>query len=95
MVATIDVIMDFGGFDLIHDAVGDHEIVDSPAGVIFPSVEAIAPPRVFDGVGMKVSKGIGKAFGEVSLEHEMPVLEPLLPVLHPKSRHSYDWSGDF
>ena len=49
MVATIDVIMDFSGFDLIHDAVGDDEIVDSPAGVLFPGVEAVAPPRVLNG----------------------------------------------
>ena len=46
MVAAVNVGKDAGRLDLFRCAVRAQEVVDAPAGVVLPRVEAVAPPRV-------------------------------------------------
>ena len=46
MVAAVNVGKDAGRLDLFRRAVRAQKVVDAPAGVVLPRVEAVAPPRV-------------------------------------------------
>ena len=58
---------------LLAQSVGDDKIVDAPADVLLPGVEAVAPPGVFRRVGMLEAPGIGEAGGQ-----QLGELAPLL-----------------
>ena len=44
MVGAVDFVVDGGRLYLRSEAVGDDEVVDAPAGVLFAGVEAVRPP---------------------------------------------------
>ena len=53
VVGAKDILVDGGGGDLVRDPVGDQEIVDAPANVLFPGLEHVAPPGVaLRGIGI-------------------------------------------
>lgn len=58
VVAAIDFVMYFRGFNALHEALAHEEIVDAPAGVGGPSVKAVAPPGVFPFRRMQSPKSV-------------------------------------
>ena len=52
MVASVDLVMDLHAFDSREKRGGAKEIVNSPTSVILPCVEAVAPPGIFDRLGV-------------------------------------------
>ena len=47
VVGAKDLGVDLGGADLVFEAVGDEEIVQTPADVLLAGVEAVRPPGIF------------------------------------------------
>ena len=62
MVGTQDVGMDLGTTELVVEGSGGDKIVDTPAGILLASLEAVGPPGV-DAflVGIEIAEGVGKA----------------------------------
>ncbi len=60
MVRSHDVVEDEGIFDMGHEPVADQEIIDPPADVVLPCPKALAPERVLDLIGMKMTERVGK-----------------------------------
>ena len=61
VVRALDVRIDGRGGDFVRNAVGDEEIVDTPARVVRPGVEHIAPPCVrAGGVRVEAAEGVGE-----------------------------------
>lgn len=64
MVRTQNLVMDRCGGDPVCDSVGYDKIVNAPAGIVFPGIEAVAPPAVHtSGIGVQVAEGIRKTTG--------------------------------
>jgi hypothetical protein len=61
MVASHYVAEDKAVLDLREKSVGDDEIVDTPPDVLFSCLHHIAPPGIFDLVGVKRAEGIGES----------------------------------
>ena len=49
---------------LLAQAVGHHEVVDAPAGVLFAGTETVRPPRVGHLLGIFVAERVGEAAAE-------------------------------
>ena len=68
MVGTVNFAMVLRGFYFVEDPFADNEIVNSPTRVLFPGVEAVAPPGVFDLLGIKgpvdVDEAVAQQVGE-------------------------------
>ena len=61
MVGAKDLVVDLSGADAVCNAPGNDKIVDAPARVLFPGVEAVAPPAVLHLVRVNRTEGVGKA----------------------------------
>ena len=64
VVAAQDTGVDLRVGDLGHQTVGDHEIVDAPAGILLPGLEAVRPPRIFHPVRIERAEGVAEATGQ-------------------------------
>ena len=64
MVAAVDVAAYHNVANLGHEAVGDEKIVYPPPHVLFAGAHAVAPPAVFDLVGVQAAVGVGEAAAE-------------------------------
>ena len=64
MIGAEYLVMDLAIEDLVHESLADHVIVDAPACIVFSSVEAVAPPGVFDLVFMKEAECIDIAMAK-------------------------------
>ena len=61
--------MDGGFEDAVLQAVRYQEVVDSPAGIVLPCVEHIAPPGVGTGlIRVQVAEGIGESIVQQTAE---------------------------
>ena len=58
MIAAEYVVVNLGGGDFIAESVGNDKVVDAPACVFGASLEHIAPPGVFYGIGMHITEGV-------------------------------------
>ena len=62
MVRAEDLVVNGRGLYGILQPVRDQKIVDAPARVLLPRMEAVAPPRIRAGeVRVSVAEGVGKA----------------------------------
>ena len=73
MVRAEDLVVDLGRLDLIGDPLRHQEVVDPPAGVLFPGLEAVAPPTVFDFLRVEPPEAVGEA-RRLQLGHLGPLL---------------------
>ena len=62
VVRTEDLVIDGGVLNLRSQPVGDQEVVDTPAGVVLPGFEHIAPSGVSThSIGIQMAEGVGEA----------------------------------
>ena len=64
VVAAEYLVMDGSFFEPWSQPIGDEKVVDAPAGVLLAGAEAVAPPAVFDGLGIEVAERICEAIAE-------------------------------
>ena len=62
MIAAVDFVQDGCTGNLLCYAITDKEVVNTPTGVVFTGVKAIAPPAIGAGyIGMPIAERIGKS----------------------------------
>ena len=64
MVATEYLSMNSGIVETLEQTIGDHEIVDTPAGILLAGLETVGPPGVFHLFRILIAEGICEATGQ-------------------------------
>ena len=61
MIASHDLAENKAVLDLIENAIRDHKIVDTPTDVLLSRLHHIAPPGIFNLIGIERAEGICEA----------------------------------